>query len=214
MKINNNNLKNIWGLVPFDYYEKGVQSNLLQKFWHNQKIKIFKELVKEMEFKRILDVGCNSGRMANEIAKIFPKTTVYGVDVHTAAIRFGKKKYSNLKLFVADAHRLPFKINSFDLVVCYETIEHVVKPLVVLQKIKRVLKKGGVTIIAMDSGNWLFRIVWFFWENTKGKVWKNAHLHPFKPFELEQIIKMAGLKIIKNKFSHLGMEVSFLCQKI
>ena len=42
----------------------------------------------------------------------------------------------------------------------------------------------GVFILAMDSGSWLFRVVWFIWENTTGKVWKGAHLHPFNHEQL------------------------------
>ena len=93
--------------------------------------------------------------------------------------------------------------------ICYETIEHVTKPLAALKEMGRVLSKNGKLILTMDSGSLLFRIVWYIWENTKGSVWKGAHLHPFNHNQLEGLIKKAGFKIQRKIFSHLGMEVTF-----
>lgn len=203
-------LKKIWAQVPPDYYQTRIGKNLLQRYWHAQKVLTFKKIIERKKFTKILDDGCASGNMANEISKIFPKAKITGIDVYGKAINFGKNKYPHLNFFIADAHKLPFKNKSFDLVICYETIEHVVDPAKVLREIKRVVKKDGIAIIAMDSGNWTFRLVWWVWEKTAGKVWQNAHLHPFKHQELEEVIKEAGLRITKKHFSHFGMEVSFV----
>jgi len=70
-----------------------------------------------------------------------------------------KKRYKELKLIRADAHNLPFKNNSFDLVICTEVLEHVVNPEKVLGEIKRVLTNDGIAIVEMDSGNFIFKIV-------------------------------------------------------
>ena len=148
--------------------------------------------------------------MTNRIAGDFPKGQVVGIDAYPRAIELARKKYPHIKFVIGDAHRLPFKNNCFDLVVCYETIEHVVNPDLVLKEIHRVLAKKGLAVVEMDSGNPLFRLVWFFWEKTKGKVWQGAHLHPFHHSELERLILKSGFKIVKKQFSHLGMAVSFL----
>ncbi len=65
----------------------------------------------------------------------------------------------------------------------------------------------------MDSDSLLFRLVWFIWENSKGKIWKGAHLHPFHHTELEKLIQDSGFKIKDKIFSFLGMEVTFLLSK-
>ncbi|HSX48994.1 MAG TPA: class I SAM-dependent methyltransferase [Candidatus Saccharimonadales bacterium] len=206
-------LVKIWNQVPPDYYQKEIAKNPLKRFWHTEKVDTFKKLTKGKNFKNILDVGCASGRMANEISKIFPNAKMTGVDAYGKAIEYGKKTYPNIKFRVADAHKLPFKANSFDLVICYEVIEHLTNPLKALQEMKRVLKKDGLAIITMDSGNILFRIVWWVSENTISSVWQNAHLHPFKHTELEKVIKKSGLKIVKKQFSHFSLEVSFVTKK-
>lgn len=206
-------LTKIWQQVPADYYEKGVTTNILQQIWHNKKIATFKHLVDDGSFKKILDVGCAAGTLTNKISKLFPQSVVVGVDVYAEAINYGRKRYPYINFVKADTNKLPFKNNSFDLTVCYETIEHVNNPDKVLKELKRVTKKDGLAIIAMDSGSLLFRIVWWFWEKTKGKVWQDAHLHPFHHAQLERTIRRAGFKIIKKHFSHWGMEVSFLLKK-
>lgn len=211
--MNKKNLETIWNQVPPDYYEEGLRKNIFQYIWHTNKIKTFKKLINFKQYKNILDVGCAAGTLTNKISQICPGGYVTGVDIYSDAIDFAKKKYPHIKFIKADAHKLPFESNFFDLIICYETIEHVDKPEEVLAQIRKVLNKNGTAIITMDSGNFLFRIVWWFWEKTKGKVWQGAHLHPFHHNELENVIKNAKFKIVKKHFSHLGMEVSFVLSK-
>lgn len=48
---------------------------------------------------------------------------------------------------VAEAENLPFKSNSFDLVVSSAVFEHLTDPLAAIKEIKRILKPGGIFII-------------------------------------------------------------------
>lgn len=213
MKKEEQNLTNIWKRVPIDYYQTGTKINFLQKIWHSTKIKSAKKILLNYKFNNCLDIGCASGYMLSQIHLSYPNTKYYGVDVYKEAIQYAKSKYPNINFQVAFAEKLPFGSESFELITFYETIEHIENPLSALKEIKRVLKKGGISIVSMDSGNLLFRIVWAVWENTTGKVWKGAHLHPFHHSDLEKLIKKSGLNIKKKFFTHLGMEVTFILQK-
>lgn len=203
-------LYKIWSQVPVNYYQKGVKKNIFQNIWHGEKISLAKNILERTKFSNCLDVGCASGFMVSEIAKQFPKSKYFGVDIYDEAIKHAKKNYPEIIFKVASAEKLPFAKNSFDLILFYETIEHVENPKNCLLEIKRVLKKNGTLILTMDSGSLLFRIVWLIWENSKGKIWKGAHLHPFNHEQLEDLIKTAGFKIKNKIFSHLGMEVTFV----
>lgn len=211
--IRHKTINEIWQQVPPDYYHQGVTKNLLQRIWHTSKIKSFKQLVQYQKFTKILDVGCAGGFMTNKVFEVFPKAQISGIDPYPAAITYAQKRFPLIHFQIADAHKLPFNQDSFDLVICYETIEHVINPLQILQEMRRVIKKDGTVIVAMDSGNLLFKTIWWGWEKTFGSVWQNAHLHPFHHQDLEMIIKQAGFKIVKKHFSHLGMEVSFVLEK-
>lgn len=208
--MKNHRLYNIWSKVPPNYYQQGVKNNLFQYLWHTQKIKLAKKIIQNFKFKNCLDIGCAGGYMISQIAKSYPWASYTGVDVYDQAISFAQKTYPNIDFVVASAEKLPFKDKGFDLVLFYETIEHVQNPLACLKEIKRVLSNNGTLVLTMDSGSLLFRIVWLIWENSKGRVWRKAHLHPFHHHQLEVVIKKAGFKITKKIFSFLGMEVTFI----
>ncbi len=221
MKKKFKNLEEIWRQVPPDYYQKGVKNNLFQWIWHTWKWtsmeKFFKKL-KKVSFgnnkpSKILDVGCASGFLTSQIADLFPLSESFGVDSYTEAIRFGQKSYPNIKFRYADAHKLPFKNGSFDLITCIETLEHLENPKGAICEMYRCLKNDGYILIGQDTDNLLFKTIWMIWTKRRGKVWHNSHLHPYSPKRLEKLIKGCELKIIKKRFSHLGMEVFFLIQK-
>ncbi len=202
-------LQKIWKQVPPDYYDHGIKYNPFQKLWHTHKLSQVLKLLPENS-KKVLDVGCSSGVLTAEIAKALPKSKVVGLDSYKGAINFAKKKYPHIEFITADANNLPFNRKAFDLVICTETLEHVTDPQKSLLEIKRVLKEDGKVIISMDSGSALFKLVWYFWTKTKGKVWEGAHLHEFNAKILDNLIKEAGFKIKNRKYSHLGMAVTFL----
>lgn len=211
--MKNHKLHKVWNQVPVTYYQEGVKNNFFQWLWHTGKINLAQKIIKELKFKNCLDIGTASGYMISEIAKKYPGPNYFGIDVYDKAIDHAKKTYPNIKFKVASAEKLPFKDESFDLILCYETIEHVVSPKASLLEIKRVLKKDGTFILTMDSGNLLFRVVWWIWEKTTGRVWQDAHLHSFHHKELEKLITGNGFKVKKKILSFLGMEVTFVLDK-
>ncbi len=203
----------IWSQVPVDYYQVGIRNNFFQKIWHTRKIFLAKQIIKKLQFSSCLDVGCASGYMVAQVAKEFPNAKYFGVDIYDKAIEYAKTKYPNIKFKIASSEKLPFKNETFDLILFYETIEHVRNPKNTLKEIQRVLKKNGTLILTMDSGSFLFRVIWWIWENTTGKVWRGAHLHPFTHKGLEKLIVYSKYKIKRKFFSHLGMEVTFVLNK-
>ena len=202
-------LQKIWAQVPPDYYDTGIEKNLFQKLWHSHKLSQVLQIL-PTNSQSVLDIGCSSAVLTAKVAKALPKSKVTGLDSYKKAIDFAKVKYPHIEFVVADAHKLPFKDKAFDLVICTETLEHLIDPKQALREMKRVLKKNGQAIISMDSGSFLFRSVWYFWTKTKGRVWQNAHLHEFNTKVLENLIKKSGFKIKKKLNSHLGMAVTFL----
>lgn len=82
--------------------------------------------------KKTLDVGSRSGRHKEH----FPN--VFSIDLSAA----------NNPDQVADAHELPFKDNSYEIVICREVLEHVKDPKKVLSELHRVLVPGGVLLLS------------------------------------------------------------------
>lgn len=85
-------MQNIWEKVPLDYYQKGVQKNILQNLWHRGKIKVTENLLIGVKVQKLLDVGCASGWFLSQIAKKHRKAKFSGIDIYKEAIIYGKKK--------------------------------------------------------------------------------------------------------------------------
>ncbi|MEK7521434.1 MAG: class I SAM-dependent methyltransferase [Patescibacteria group bacterium] len=211
--MENTKFKKILEQVPLDYYQSTVRHNLLQRYWHTTKVNFALKLLKKIPLKNCLDVGSASGHMISQIAKKYPKAQFFAVDAYKEAIEYGRKNYPHVTFIYAEAEKLTFKNNQFDLCLCYETIEHTRNPKKALSEMKRVLKPNGTLILAMDSGNLAFRIIWFFWEKTYAKAWQGAHLHPFHHKDLRKLLLKAGFKIQKQYFTHFGLEVVYILTK-
>lgn len=216
-KINREkNLEDIWHQVPIDYYQRGVRDNYLQRLWHNGKLKTVFRLIdlSGKKPRKVLDVGCASGWFLSKIKERYPKAECTGIDVYKKAIDYGREIYKDLKLLSVDAHDLPFRESSFDLIICTEVLEHVENPEKVLSEIKRLLTPKGIAIIEMDSGNFLFRIIWYWWTNTRNGAWKDAHIHKFNTHILEEKINKSGFKISDKRVFNYTMGVVFCLSKI
>lgn len=66
---------------------------------------------------------------------------IEGIEYSKEAISLGKKLFPNLTFKEGSAYKLPYKDNSFDLVVCTEVLEHLDAPSKILKEILRVSKK-------------------------------------------------------------------------
>lgn len=214
LKYSKRQLENTWNQVPPDYYQKGVEKNLLQRLWHMGKLKAVSSAIYAVNKrpKNLLDVGCASGWFLSKLSVKFPKTKYAGLDVYKKAIAYGKKQYPNLHLLTSDAHRIPFPNKSFDIVICCEVLEHVINPEVVLKEIARVLNKKGTAIIEMDTGNFLFSIIWHWWTHLRKGVWKDSHIHIFNTKKLESLISSNGFRIKSKKVFNFSMAVVFVVE--
>jgi len=213
-RINRRELKQIWQKVPVDYYEKGIKINIGQRLWYTTKLATIKKISGDLRPLRILDIGSNGGNLTAKIAKFYPKAKIFGIDIYDKAVKYAQKKYPGVHFQTADAQRLPFRNESFDLIFCLETLEHIVSPSKALKEIKKCLKKDGRAIISMDTGNFFFNLIWFFWTRVgRGRVWQDSHLHRFNYQKLKKKIIDEGFLIEKEIISHLGMEVTFRIKK-
>jgi len=212
---NHKSFEEIWDQVPPDYYQKGVKKNMLQKLWHKNKLK---NVINSIKLKHanpfnILDVGSASGWFLYELKKEFRNSDCVGIDVYKKAVDYGKERYKNIKLLTADAHDIPFKNGAFEIIVCCEVLEHVENPELVIKEMKRVLKRTGSIIVEIDTGNWLFKLIWYFWTNLRKGVWRDSHVHSFSVEKLKRLFLKNGLKIKKMKIFNLSMAVVFVLEK-
>lgn len=203
--IDNKKLDQKHAEVPPDYYETGLASNLWQRIWHSRRIKEVLKIIPANK-EKYLDLGCNGGLLTKKIADLCQAREVWGIDVSENSIKYSQEKYPDFHFKKADAVNLSFEADYFDLITCFEMLEHVFEPLKVLEEMKRCLKKGGEVVILVPTENILFRIIWYFWTHFgRGRVWQETHVNKIKAGDLENILEKMGFEIIKSKKTHLGM---------
>jgi len=100
----------------------------------------------------VLDVGCGSGFVTRDIARL-TKGTVIAIDGSSHLIDVAKKilkEYSNTKLCIADAQLSPFSDNTFDIVTCNLTLMWADNPTKVVREMARVTKPKGKVLASLE----------------------------------------------------------------
>jgi 2-polyprenyl-6-hydroxyphenyl methylase/3-demethylubiquinone-9 3-methyltransferase len=137
---------------------------------------------------KVLDVGCGGGFLSNPLAKAGYLVT--GVDTSKESLRVAQTyDTTNSVIYLeADAYKLPFPDQSFDVVTAMDFLEHVEHPELVIKEVSRLLKPNGLFIFHTFNRNILayfvvIKFVEWFVKNTK----KNLHILRLfiKPSELK-----------------------------
>ena len=104
--------------------------------------------------KNILEVGCGRGGGLSYISRNLSPNSAIGVDLNKKAINFCNKKYSSerIKFLQANAQKLNFQDNTFDVVINIESSHRYSQVDIFLNEVHRVLKPDGVFLFA-DFGN-------------------------------------------------------------
>jgi 2-polyprenyl-3-methyl-5-hydroxy-6-metoxy-1,4-benzoquinol methylase len=207
-------LDNLHQDVPGNYYSKAIAKNIFQKIWHTRRFNEVKKFLKYIEANTILDIGCHGGTFTNILYQKFKNSKINGIDISKQAILFARKTYPNIKFQVSRAENLPFKENSFDLITCFEVLEHIENPQTIMDEITRVLGVDGQLLIMVPTENFIFRIIWFFWTKIgPGHVWKHTHIQKFQNKKLDKLLIKNKFSITKRRQFLFGMLLLILARK-
>lgn len=113
------------------------------KYW-SEVVKDFSNYYNLNDGSKILDVGCAKGFMLYDFYKLNSNFDLHGIDISKYAIDNSVSEVKN-KLLVANATKLPYEDNFFDLVISINTIHNLEKDecATALKEISRVSKKNA-----------------------------------------------------------------------
>lgn len=162
---------------------------------------------------RVLDYGCGPGFLIDDLLRMAPEATVYGIEYSPASVRLVEQAYSGRNRFggVSSASSIPtgFSAGFFDVVFFVETIEHIraaARPQV-LREVRRLLRPGGLVVVTTpneedlnasratcpDCGA-MFHVV--------------QHLSSWSPASLQSVMEDAGFQTVSCAATHLRLRRS------
>jgi len=100
----------------------------------------------------VLDVGCGSGFVTRDIARL-TKATIVAIDGSIHFLDVARKilnDYTNTIICKADAQKLPFNDNTFDLITCNLLLMWADNPQTVVNEMARVCKPKGKILASLE----------------------------------------------------------------
>ncbi len=154
---------------------------------------------------RVLDAGCGNGRHTCEIFRTLGADVV-GVDLNREDLiktAFVLERLdgngASWAVSQADATRLPFRDNAFDVVICSEVLEHIPANRAAIAELVRVLKPGKNMVVSVPR----FlpeRICWALssdYHNEPG-----GHIRIYTKRELLSLLEDAGTQCWRVRYKH------------
>lgn len=178
-------------------YAKHTSWNPVQKILISNFYKTFFNFFKRCRAESVLDVGCGEGITLNKLTQMYPNLKAEGLDYSEEAIKIGKQVYPNLKLIKGDIYKLPYKDNSFEVVLCNEVLEHLEYPEKALDELKRVSSKYLLLSVPHEPFFKLAQLI-------RGKYlssWGNhpEHIQHWSSRSFSEMLSRHGLKNLSKK---------------
>lgn len=167
-------------------------------------LRIIQRVGLSLDDRRIFEVGCGNGSVANAIAQ--HDWSVSGVDPSSEGIVQARHAYPELSLFEGSAYDdLAGRYGTFHVVLSLEVVEHVYAPRVYAATIFSLLQPGGTAIISTPYHG--------YWKNlalaATGKMdahftalWDHGHIKFWSIKTLSQLLEEAGFE--KIEFARVG----------
>lgn len=151
---------------------------------------------------RVLDASCGLGYGSALLAEGTLAESILGVDVDESAVRYATEHYAtNRKRLTFERRDLSTiggdSRSTFDLILCFDTIEHLANPAQFLAECQRLLTPGGRFVGSIATAN------------TEDAAVNEHHLHIFtrpvfetlckKYFEIEQVCGQTAVSISPSR---------------
>jgi SAM-dependent methyltransferase len=129
-----------------DIHEESSKTHFLDRFTRSAVIERLDPLEQASS---IIEVGCSSGYLLEEILERRPEMRVVGIDYVEFGLMSVRKRIPEARLVQADCNLLPLPDGFADLVLSMNVLEHIPDDLCALGEMYRVLRAGGRAIIVV-----------------------------------------------------------------
>ncbi|MGQ9719530.1 MAG: class I SAM-dependent methyltransferase [Nitrososphaerales archaeon] len=106
-------------------------------WWHRKRLKHLESYLRDSfnisKATNFLDVGCAEGYYISLVPTINSGVYCVGVDISPSYIKKARFRNRDSDFVICDAESLPFRENSFGIVLCSEVLEHLLNPMKALK---------------------------------------------------------------------------------
>lgn len=159
-------------------------------FWFRGRGVLVRELMGRERIERgalHLELGCGTGKLAREMT--LSGQRVIGVDLRPEGLEQIRSLDPSAMLVRADATRLPFRQDVFDVITALDVIEHVDDHAALLE-VRRVIRESGKVILSVPAMQWL-------WSSRDVDA---GHLRRYSPNLLRNALLRAHLAVVALRY--------------
>lgn len=142
------------------------------------------ELLKDIEFASVLDVGCGVGTLLNAIHARYPSARLGGTEYSEVAIARTQARFSSI-----ETHKLNLSIEAlpetYDLVTCVDVLEHIEDDSTAMENLRAMTKDHLVVVVPLGP---LFEV-------ERVRV---GHVHGYSRKEVDRKLRQSGFEIVRT----------------
>jgi SAM-dependent methyltransferase len=141
-------------------------------------LKAYEEMRELCRDQSTLDWGCNTGFGMQVLLRNGARPS--GLDLSTRSVEAARQRLTSSQVEQFDGRRAPFADASFDVVVSFQVVEHIVDYDAYFSEIRRVLRPGGRAVFT--TPNAVLRV------DPGAKPWNPFHVREFTAAELRALL--------------------------
>jgi SAM-dependent methyltransferase len=171
-------------------YERKYHDLEKTHFWFKARRKYILQLLRTSSRDiNILDIGCSSGTLLNELAEMgFDVDNLFGIDISPKAVQ-NAKEAGIQNSFVMDASHIDLN-RKFDIAIASDCLEHIENDRLALNNWHEILNPGGSLYVFVPA----FMTLW----NEHDEA--NMHFRRYTRRDLKQKLHESGFEIKKSSY--------------
>lgn len=135
----------------------------------------------------LLDLGCSSGSFLESLPRA--SWNLYGVEMSADCGKTAEAK-TGAQVFIGDILDAPFPPESFDVITCFDVLEHLYEPRRIMARVAEWLKPGGIFYVLVPNADSAeARVFGSYWHGLE----LPRHLFHYSPASLRFLAESAGL---------------------
>lgn len=195
------------------FWSNGFGARLYRKFAGKRFLKMHQKIAEQILVrnpKDLLDIACGPGDFLFYLSNFAPSVNLTGTDIAPGMVKHASQKlFGKAKILESKGENQPFPENSFDVITIMMAFHHFPKKLEALQHIKKILRPGGILIIADVVARSDFQKS--FWNTAEKVISVRGYVGHYTENDIRDLAEKAGFTFSAEHIS--GMPKRYMICK-